>query len=212
MANGHTYFVQHPSAMCVGLRQCAASTPLPFAVHATYQYGDNSAFAFGKRARLEQAGLWRSDGPWQLRVPPPAGAPHGDRRPGSVPWWMSSGSGDEPAERFVVLDEDAIDAEAAAHRDAARATSADANDSRALIRLHRAIDWRWRRRVLSLLALSIALNRTAVLPPAWCYCDAFWGGMRGCRVPAAASMALPFECPLDHIGRCGLQSDRWVRE
>ena len=35
--------------------------PLPLAVHTTYQYGDAAEFAYGKRARLQQAGLWRAD-------------------------------------------------------------------------------------------------------------------------------------------------------
>ena len=30
----------------------------PYSVHLTYQYGDHASFAFGKRQRLRQAGLW----------------------------------------------------------------------------------------------------------------------------------------------------------
>ena len=62
-----------------------------------------------------------------------------------------------------------------------------------------ALDASWRRRVLKLLAAALALNRTAVLPPAWCACDIYWGGMEGCRAGGARTMALPFECPVDHI-------------
>ena len=47
-ANGHTFFVQ-------GFRENALS------VHATHQYGDHEAFAYGKRMRFRQAGLWKAD-------------------------------------------------------------------------------------------------------------------------------------------------------
>ena len=43
--SGHSYFVQ-------GLRQGALS------VHATFQFGDDASFPFGKRMRLRQFGLW----------------------------------------------------------------------------------------------------------------------------------------------------------
>jgi hypothetical protein len=52
--NGHTYFVQwhhlsHPE------------DGEPFSVHLTYQYGDTGKYAYGKRERMRQAGIWRSD-------------------------------------------------------------------------------------------------------------------------------------------------------
>ena len=47
-ANGHTYFVQ----------QVHRHGRSPYSVHLTYQYGDHASFAFGKRMRLRQAGLW----------------------------------------------------------------------------------------------------------------------------------------------------------
>ena len=47
-ANGHTYFVQ----------QVHRHGREPYSVHLTYQYGDHASFAFGKRQRLRQAGLW----------------------------------------------------------------------------------------------------------------------------------------------------------
>jgi hypothetical protein len=52
--SGHTYFVQ----------QHHLSHPedgAPFSVHMTYQYGDTGSYAFGKRERMRQAGLWRAD-------------------------------------------------------------------------------------------------------------------------------------------------------
>lgn len=36
---------------------------------------------------------------------------------------------------------------------------------------------RWRRRVLGLLSIALSSARTVVLPPAWCFCDVYWGGM-----------------------------------
>ena len=52
--NGHTYFVQwhhktHPE------------DGNPFSVHLTYQYGDTGQYAYGKRERMRQAGIWDSD-------------------------------------------------------------------------------------------------------------------------------------------------------
>ena len=47
----------------------------------------------------------------------------------------------------------------------------------------------WRRRVLTLLAVALARNLTAVLPPALCFCDIYWGGMTGCRAGGATGMA-----------------------
>jgi hypothetical protein len=50
-SNGHTFFVQqhhiyHPE------------DGAPYAVHTTYQYGDSKEYAYGKRQRLRQHGLW----------------------------------------------------------------------------------------------------------------------------------------------------------
>jgi hypothetical protein len=33
----------------------------PFSVHLTYQYGDTGQYAYGKRERMRQAGIWHSD-------------------------------------------------------------------------------------------------------------------------------------------------------
>jgi hypothetical protein len=127
--------------------------------------------------------------------------------------------------RLVVLDEAAAeralrsDVEAALRRDASLAEGVSRNDSRALIRLHKALDAAWRRRVLGLLSIALARNRTAVLPPAWCFCDLYWGGMSSCRAIGAKSTALPFECPVDHIidvprwstqGRLSWRPPRWL--
>ena len=53
-ANGHTFFVQehhvhHPEEGA------------PYSVHTTYQYGDSHEYAYGKRQRLRQHGLWFVD-------------------------------------------------------------------------------------------------------------------------------------------------------
>ena len=53
-SNGHTFFVQehhvhHPE------------DGEPYAVHMTYQYGDTREYAYGKRQRLRQHGLWYAD-------------------------------------------------------------------------------------------------------------------------------------------------------
>jgi len=53
--NGHTFFVQHAHTLP------AAKDPL--SVHMTYQFAEGSKFAYGKRQRLRQAGLWLVDGP-----------------------------------------------------------------------------------------------------------------------------------------------------
>ena len=49
VANGHTFFVQHPCAMCQHAGQhpaatcaCSRHPPLPFVVHTTFQFGDTA--------------------------------------------------------------------------------------------------------------------------------------------------------------------------
>ncbi len=54
-ANGHTAFVQRIYAK--------PDHPPPFALHMTYQYGDSSAFAYGKRQRMREARVWWVDPP-----------------------------------------------------------------------------------------------------------------------------------------------------
>jgi len=51
--NGHTYFVQHAHTL--------PDAPPPLSVHMTYQFAEGSSFAYGKRQRLRQAGLWLVD-------------------------------------------------------------------------------------------------------------------------------------------------------
>jgi len=54
VSNGHTFFVQR-------LHEIVAVPPV--AVHCTYQYGDDTGYAYGKRQRLRDAGLWLVDPP-----------------------------------------------------------------------------------------------------------------------------------------------------
>ncbi|KAL1523586.1 hypothetical protein AB1Y20_018522 [Prymnesium parvum] len=54
VSNGHTFFVQQLHHI-VGVR--------PIAVHTTYQYGDATTYAYGKRQRLRDEQLWLMDGP-----------------------------------------------------------------------------------------------------------------------------------------------------
>ena len=58
-ANGHTFFVQRMYAK--------ATHPPPFVVHMTYQYGDSSAFPYGKRQRMREARVWQVDPPSYFR-------------------------------------------------------------------------------------------------------------------------------------------------
>ena len=51
--NGHTFFVQHVHTL-------PGAKP-PFSVHMTYQFAEGSRFAYGKRQRLREAGLWLVD-------------------------------------------------------------------------------------------------------------------------------------------------------
>ena len=49
VANGHTFFVQQLQTM---------TGRWPMAVHATFQYGDMPDYAFGKRQRFRDWGMW----------------------------------------------------------------------------------------------------------------------------------------------------------
>ena len=51
--NGHTFFVQHAHTL-------PAAEP-PISVHMTYQFAEGHSFAYGKRQRLREAGLWFVD-------------------------------------------------------------------------------------------------------------------------------------------------------
>merc|ERR1712185_180357 len=52
VANGHTFFVQQLHTM---------TGRWPMAVHATFQYGDMPDYAFGKRQRFRDWGMWLVD-------------------------------------------------------------------------------------------------------------------------------------------------------
>ena len=54
VSNGHTFFVQKLHTI--------VNVP-PVAVHCTYQYGDSTVYAYGKRERLRDAHLWLLDQP-----------------------------------------------------------------------------------------------------------------------------------------------------
>jgi len=54
VSNGHTFFIQRLHEI-VGVP--------PVCVHTTYQYGDASSYAYGKRERLRDAHLWLVDPP-----------------------------------------------------------------------------------------------------------------------------------------------------
>ena len=54
ISNGHTFFIQK-------MHEIVAVPPV--AVHCTYQYGDDTGYAYGKRQRLRDAGLWLVDPP-----------------------------------------------------------------------------------------------------------------------------------------------------
>eukprot|EP00962_Isochrysis_galbana_P004554 scaffold1242_cov123-Isochrysis_galbana.AAC.7 len=54
VSNGHTFFIQR-------LHEIVGVSPV--CVHTTYQYGDASSYAYGKRERLREAHLWLVDPP-----------------------------------------------------------------------------------------------------------------------------------------------------
>jgi len=53
--NGHTFFVQHVHTL--------PNAQPALSVHMTYQFAEGAKFAYGKRQRLREAGLWLVDGP-----------------------------------------------------------------------------------------------------------------------------------------------------
>jgi hypothetical protein len=81
-ANGHTFFVQRMYAK--------ALHPPPFVVHMTYQYGDASAFPYGKRQRMREGRVWQVDPPSYFRdgqylaIAPEAASLPIDDLPGNV--------------------------------------------------------------------------------------------------------------------------------
>eukprot|EP00965_Chrysotila_dentata_P151849 5017486-Pleurochrysis_carterae.AAC.2 len=53
--NGHTFFVQHAHLL--------PNAATPVSVHMTYQFAEGTSFAYGKRQRLRESGLWFVDPP-----------------------------------------------------------------------------------------------------------------------------------------------------
>ena len=160
--SGHTYFVQrhhvsHPE------------DGAPFSVHMTYQYGDTGAYAFGKRERMRQAGLWLAD---------------------DETWFGGDGN-----EKFLSV----ADAGATLAFPAPYEVGVDARAYVVAIRRHLAEDRLRRATVRNALAVAEALGRTLVLPSARCYCDKIWNNLNACRAPGAETFVLPYDCPMDHI-------------
>ena len=49
--------------------------------------------------------------------------------------------------------------------------------------------------IRDLLAISIALNATLIMPPLMCSCDRYWGFTQNCRMPTAPQdMPMPYRC------------------
>ena len=163
VAGGHTFFVQ----------QYQLSTGRwPRAVHATYQFGDDSDYPFGKRQRFRDWGLWLADDEAEY-----------------------VGSVANPI-RYLVLDDDEPPERVAP------TASDRTNPAQLLARGTQHVEHleKTRQRIAHGVALARALNRTLVLPQLWCYCDKFWSRLSGCAIPeAASSQPLPFRCPMDHV-------------
>lgn len=54
-ANGHVFFVQQVH------KHYIKPQDEPYSVHMTYQYGDDATYGYGKRQRLREVRLWRTD-------------------------------------------------------------------------------------------------------------------------------------------------------
>ena len=160
--SGHTYFVQQHHAR-------HPEDGAPFSVHMTYQYGDTGAYAFGKRERMRQAGLWLAD---------------------DETWFGGDGN-----EKFLSV----ADAGATLAFPAPYEVGVDARAYVVAIRRHLAEDRLRRATVRNALAVAEALGRTLVLPSARCYCDKIWNNLNACRAPGAETFVLPYDCPMDHI-------------
>lgn len=162
--NGHSYFVQwhhltHPE------------DGEPFSVHLTYQYGDTGAYAFGKRERMRQAGIWRSD---------------------PKEYW-------EEGKYLVVSDEGSQVDFSKDSSSSAETVGSDRTAYRTAIDRHLREDKLRRTTIRNALALARSLNRILILPAARCYCDKIWNNLNACRAPGAESFTLPYACPMDHI-------------
>ena len=79
-------------------------------------------------------------------------------------------------------------------------------------RRHMELDAIQRAAVRDLLALSIALNATLIMPPLDCACDRYWGFLVNCRMPTAPEdMKLPFRCSQDALFEVKRWNDKGVR-
>eukprot|EP00966_Prymnesium_polylepis_P113906 2632670-Prymnesium_polylepis.1 len=165
IANGHSFFVQQLQLQFAHW---------PYAVHATYQYSDESDCAFGKRERLREWGLWLADAaegalPNQDGTNPEAACATAHD---GTPAGSTARADDTPEQRYLVLS-DPTPLPAAAEW----VGQADPH-----VRGRQHVEYlnAFRRRLAAGVALAKALNRTVVLPPFHCYCDKYWARlMRG---------------------------------
>jgi len=165
--NGHSYFVQWHHKQF-------PEDGEPYAVHTTYQYGDDGQYAWGKRERMRQAGIWTAD----------------DRE-----YYE-----DANAKYLIVPDVFAQ----VKHANGPGGTKMKTvgygkDDYRVAIERHFAEDKVRRETVRNLLALGKLLDRTVILPEPRCYCDKIWNNLNGCRAPGAEKFVLPYSCPMDHL-------------
>ena len=70
---GHAFFAQHAhrwhaTAALPGAPDTALAQQ-PLAVHLTFQFGDAPTYAYGKRQRAREAGLWFADPPSYYDAP-----------------------------------------------------------------------------------------------------------------------------------------------
>jgi len=165
VAGGHTFFIQQ-------LQTPTARWPM--AVHATYQFGDQTDYPFGKRQRFRDWGMWLVDRDDELV--------HGSR--------------------YLVLQDDEPLAPVKDWIGMRKTPVGASVEEDLLVRGRQHVSHleRLRQRLALGVALARALNRTVVLPTLWCYCDKFWHRLDACAIPSArSSQPLPFVCPMDHV-------------
>ena len=165
--NGHSYFVQwHHKKF--------PEDGEPYAVHTTYQYGDDGNYAWGKRERMRQAGIWTTD---------------------DVEYY------EDPHAKYLVVPDVFAQVKHSNGPDGMKMKTVGygKDDYRVAIERHFAEDKVRRETVRNLLAIGRLLNRTIILPEPRCYCDKIWNNLNGCRAPGAEKFVLPYSCPMDHI-------------
>ena len=161
VSGGHTFMVQQ-------LQSTVGKWPM--AVHATYQFGDNFDYAYGKRQRFRDWGLWLADDETDLA--------------------MSEG-------RYLVLVDDEP---LAPVKPIPTTFPRSAEQLHERGRQHVDHLTRFRQRLAIGVSLARILNRTVVLPTMYCYCDKFWHRVDACAIPQAGGhQPLPFVCPMDHV-------------